>query len=187
MSVGCETTEPKGGFWSISCRSQPERRGRSAGVTMTKAGGKGGNLRDKLDGNELDLSLSDLNEVPVKELVSAVAGPGVHRACPWPWRGPPPSPRPRGEALESGGERGAEPPPGRPLGSQGSSEMYTCPFGAGPGDGVWGRGAAGPASGFARVKSKSPPAPSGGGGWGFTTPSAVPDPREAPTESWENE
>lgn len=37
---------------------------------MTKTGSKGGNLRDKLDGNELDLSLSDLNEVPVKELVS---------------------------------------------------------------------------------------------------------------------
>uniref|UniRef100_A0A2I3HKT9 Leucine-rich repeat-containing protein 59 n=1 Tax=Nomascus leucogenys TaxID=61853 RepID=A0A2I3HKT9_NOMLE len=35
---------------------------------MTKAGSKGGNLRDKLDCNELDLSLSDLNEVPVKEL-----------------------------------------------------------------------------------------------------------------------
>lgn len=44
---------------------------------MTKAGSKGGNLRDKLDGNELDLSLSDLNEVPVKELVSrAPRGPG---------------------------------------------------------------------------------------------------------------
>lgn len=37
---------------------------------MAKAGGKGVNLKDKLDGNELDLSLSDLNEVPVKELVS---------------------------------------------------------------------------------------------------------------------
>lgn len=47
---------------------------------MTKAGNKGGNLRDKLDGNELDLSLSDLNEVPVKELVSiAPRGPGAHR------------------------------------------------------------------------------------------------------------
>lgn len=47
---------------------------------MTKAGSKGGNLRDKLDGNELDLSLSDLNEVPVKELVStAPRGPGAHR------------------------------------------------------------------------------------------------------------
>lgn len=46
---------------------------------MTKAGSKGGNLRDKLDGNELDLSLSDLNEVPVKELVSTVPqGPGAH-------------------------------------------------------------------------------------------------------------
>uniref|UniRef100_A0A8C9UUF1 Uncharacterized protein n=1 Tax=Spermophilus dauricus TaxID=99837 RepID=A0A8C9UUF1_SPEDA len=50
---------------------------------MTKAGSKGGNLRDKLDGNELDLSLSDLNEVPVKELVSiAPQGPGAHYACP---------------------------------------------------------------------------------------------------------
>uniref|UniRef100_A0A2K6A535 Leucine rich repeat containing 59 n=2 Tax=Cercopithecinae TaxID=9528 RepID=A0A2K6A535_MANLE len=46
---------------------------------MTKAGSKGGNLRDKLDGNELDLSLSDLNEVPVKELVSIVPrDPGAH-------------------------------------------------------------------------------------------------------------
>lgn len=45
---------------------------------MTKAGSKGGNLRDKLDGNELDLSLSDLNEVPVKELVStAPRGPAL--------------------------------------------------------------------------------------------------------------
>ncbi|XP_029456483.1 leucine-rich repeat-containing protein 59 [Rhinatrema bivittatum] len=35
---------------------------------MAKAAGKGVNLRDKLDGNELDLSLCDLNEVPVKEL-----------------------------------------------------------------------------------------------------------------------
>ena len=46
---------------------------------MTKAGSKGGNLRDKLDGHELDLSLSDLNEVPVKELVSTVPqGPGAY-------------------------------------------------------------------------------------------------------------
>lgn len=78
--------EPKGGFCSI-CRLQPERRDRSAGVTMTKAGSKGGNLRDKLDGNELDLSLSDLNEVPVKELVSTVAGrrrpPGLPLALAW--------------------------------------------------------------------------------------------------------
>ena len=28
------------------------------------------NLKDKLDGNELDLSLSNLTTVPVKELVS---------------------------------------------------------------------------------------------------------------------
>lgn len=59
---------------------QSSRAGiRSTGVTMTKAGNKGGNLRDKLDGNELDLSLGDLNEVPVKELVSAAPGGGPGR------------------------------------------------------------------------------------------------------------
>lgn len=63
----------------LSCPSEPWSRHRSAGVTMTKAGSKGGNLRDKLDGNELDLSLSDLNEVPIKELVSTVPrGTGAH-------------------------------------------------------------------------------------------------------------
>lgn len=36
---------------------------------MIKVGSKGGNFCDKLDGNELDLSFSDLNEVLVKELV----------------------------------------------------------------------------------------------------------------------
>lgn len=57
---------------------------------MTKAGSKGGNLRDKLDGNELDLSLSDLNEVPVKELVSTTPGaPGAHQLL---------TPAPRGQA-----------------------------------------------------------------------------------------
>lgn len=60
---------------------------------MTKAGSKGGNLRDKLDGNELDLSLSDLNEVPVKELVSTVPrGPGAHPRWRLVLRGPPPFP-----------------------------------------------------------------------------------------------
>lgn len=32
--------------------------------------GKVENIKDKIDGNEVDLSLSDLTEVPVKELVS---------------------------------------------------------------------------------------------------------------------
>lgn len=32
--------------------------------------GKVENIKDKIDGNELDLSLSNLTEVPVKELVS---------------------------------------------------------------------------------------------------------------------
>lgn len=31
--------------------------------------GKVENIKDNIDGNELDLSLSDLTEVPVKELV----------------------------------------------------------------------------------------------------------------------
>ena len=31
------------------------------------------NLKDKLEGNELDLSLNNLTEVPVKELVSCIA------------------------------------------------------------------------------------------------------------------
>lgn len=35
---------------------------------MTRAGSKGTNLCDKLARHELDLSLSNLNEVPVKEL-----------------------------------------------------------------------------------------------------------------------
>lgn len=75
-------------------RRSPGAGTRSAGVTMTKAGSKGGNLRDKLDGNELDLSLSDLNEVPVKELVSTVPrGPRRRSstgAGPW-WGGGSPS------------------------------------------------------------------------------------------------
>ncbi|XP_030064205.1 leucine-rich repeat-containing protein 59 [Microcaecilia unicolor] len=37
---------------------------------MAKAVEKGVNLKDKLDGNELDLSLCDLNEIPVKELAA---------------------------------------------------------------------------------------------------------------------
>lgn len=70
-SVGCESAEPTSGLSALSpARRNPGAGTRLAGVIMTKAGSKGGNLRDKLDGNELDLSLSDLNEVPVKELVS---------------------------------------------------------------------------------------------------------------------
>ncbi|PKU36467.1 leucine-rich repeat-containing protein 59 [Limosa lapponica baueri] len=37
---------------------------------MSRGGGKGLSLKDKLDGNELDLSLCDLNEVPVRELAA---------------------------------------------------------------------------------------------------------------------
>ncbi|XP_074778366.1 leucine-rich repeat-containing protein 59 isoform X1 [Athene noctua] len=37
---------------------------------MSRGGGKGPSLKDKLDGNELDLSLCDLNEVPVRELAA---------------------------------------------------------------------------------------------------------------------
>lgn len=48
---------------------------------MTKTGSKGGNLRDKLDGNELDLSLSDLNEVPVKELAALPKATVLDLSC----------------------------------------------------------------------------------------------------------
>lgn len=34
--------------------------------------GKAENFRDKIDGNEVDLSLSNLTEVPVKDLVSVL-------------------------------------------------------------------------------------------------------------------
>lgn len=37
--------------------------------------GKVENIKDKIDGNELDLSLSNLTEVPVKELVSSLTFP----------------------------------------------------------------------------------------------------------------
>ncbi|KAJ8782260.1 hypothetical protein J1605_010239 [Eschrichtius robustus] len=42
---------------------------------MTKAGSQGGNLRDKLDSNQLALSLSDLNEVLVEELAAPAPPP----------------------------------------------------------------------------------------------------------------
>lgn len=79
-SVGCESAEPTSGLLALSpARRKPGAGTRLAGVIMTKTGSKGGNLRDKLDGNELDLSLSDLNEVPVKELVSTIPrAPGAH-------------------------------------------------------------------------------------------------------------
>ncbi|XP_069510979.1 leucine-rich repeat-containing protein 59 [Ambystoma mexicanum] len=48
---------------------------------MAKAAGKSVNLRDKLDGNELDLSLSDLNEVPVKELAALPKATILDMSC----------------------------------------------------------------------------------------------------------
>lgn len=55
---------------------------------MSRGGGKGQSLKDKLDGNELDLSLCDLNEVPVRELVrvraagaTSVRGKGMRGAA----------------------------------------------------------------------------------------------------------
>ncbi|XP_056406068.1 leucine-rich repeat-containing protein 59 [Hyla sarda] len=40
-----------------------------------------GNLRDKLDGNELDLSLSDLSEVPVRDLAAIPKATVVDLSC----------------------------------------------------------------------------------------------------------
>ncbi|KYO31086.1 leucine-rich repeat-containing protein 59 [Alligator mississippiensis] len=42
---------------------------------------KGVNLRDKLEGNELDLSLSDLSEVPVKELAALPKATVLDLSC----------------------------------------------------------------------------------------------------------
>lgn len=115
-------------------RRSPAVGARSAGVIMTKAGSKGGNLREKLDGNELDLSLSDLNEVPVKELVSiAPQGPGAYYAWHWPLRGPPPFSSLSFPSLKrsGGGMLSA-----RWVAASGPSVsgMYTCHFGAVPED-----------------------------------------------------
>lgn len=90
-SVGCESAEPTSCLSALPPAGRKPGAGtRLAGVIMTKAGSKGGNLRDKLDGNELDLSLSDLNEVPVKELVSTTPRtPGAHLLL---------TPAPRGQA-----------------------------------------------------------------------------------------
>lgn len=48
---------------------------------MSRAAGKAGNLRDKLDGNELDLSLSDLSEVPVRELAALPKATVLDLSC----------------------------------------------------------------------------------------------------------
>ncbi|KAL8163305.1 UNVERIFIED_CONTAM: hypothetical protein K2H54_016999 [Gekko kuhli] len=48
---------------------------------MAKFGGKGVNLKDKLEGNELDLSLCDLNEVPVKELAGLPKATVLDLSC----------------------------------------------------------------------------------------------------------
>lgn len=81
-SVGCESAEPTSGLLALSpARRKPGAGTRLAGVIMTKTGSKGGNLRDKLDGNELDLSLSDLNEVPVKELAALPKATVLDLSC----------------------------------------------------------------------------------------------------------
>ncbi|CAI9569683.1 unnamed protein product [Staurois parvus] len=48
---------------------------------MSRSAGKVGNLRDKLDGNELDLSLSDLSEVPVRELAALPKATVLDLSC----------------------------------------------------------------------------------------------------------
>lgn len=74
-------------------RPRAPRSAARGGAMARGGGGKAGSLKDKLDGNELDLSLCDLSEVPVRELVSG-------------WREgrcrlvPPPPPRGFGESCE---------------------------------------------------------------------------------------
>lgn len=74
----------------------PRRSPTTVPAAMSRGGGKGPSLKDKLDGNELDLSLCDLNEVPVRELVSVrPAG-----------RPPGPGPQPRGRLCQLGPSEG---------------------------------------------------------------------------------
>lgn len=124
---------------------------------MTKAGNKGGNLRDKLDGNELDLSLSDLNEVPVKELVSIVPrGPGARQrpALALAWAASFLIPqflrvKIRWGAWDYVPWEAASGPSVLP-------GMYTCHFGTVPEDGGWRRELLVWPWGFLRVKSEAP-------------------------------
>ncbi|KAM3910052.1 leucine-rich repeat-containing protein 59 [Leptodactylus fuscus] len=48
---------------------------------MSRGSGKAGNLRDKLDGNELDLSLSDLSEIPVRDLAAIPKATVLDLSC----------------------------------------------------------------------------------------------------------
>uniref|UniRef100_A0A2K5QSQ3 Leucine rich repeat containing 59 n=1 Tax=Cebus imitator TaxID=2715852 RepID=A0A2K5QSQ3_CEBIM len=48
---------------------------------MTKASSKGRNLHDKLDCKDLDLSLRDLNELPVKELAAHPKATILYLSC----------------------------------------------------------------------------------------------------------
>uniref|UniRef100_A0A8V1AED4 Leucine-rich repeat-containing protein 59 n=1 Tax=Gallus gallus TaxID=9031 RepID=A0A8V1AED4_CHICK len=48
---------------------------------MARGGGKSGSLKDKLDGNELDLSLCGLSEVPVRELAALPKATVLDLSC----------------------------------------------------------------------------------------------------------
>ncbi|NXJ09821.1 LRC59 protein, partial [Odontophorus gujanensis] len=48
---------------------------------MARGGGRAGSLKDKLDGNELDLSLCDLSEVPVRELAALPKATVLDLSC----------------------------------------------------------------------------------------------------------
>lgn len=83
-------------------RPRAPRSAARGGAMARGGGGKAGSLKDKLDGNELDLSLCDLSEVPVRELVSGWRE-GRCRLVP-----PPPAQGLRGElrAAAGGGRAG---------------------------------------------------------------------------------
>ncbi|KAG9469002.1 hypothetical protein GDO78_021446 [Eleutherodactylus coqui] len=48
---------------------------------MSRAPGKAGNLREKVDGNELDLSLCDMSEIPVRELAAIPKATVLDLSC----------------------------------------------------------------------------------------------------------
>uniref|UniRef100_W5MZB8 Leucine-rich repeat-containing protein 59 n=1 Tax=Lepisosteus oculatus TaxID=7918 RepID=W5MZB8_LEPOC len=65
--------------WTVS--EGPSRSRRCCSCTMSKIINKGVNLRDKINGNEMDLSLCNLTEVPVKELSAFPKATALDLSC----------------------------------------------------------------------------------------------------------
>ncbi|CAJ0966885.1 unnamed protein product [Ranitomeya imitator] len=71
---GCDNGKVIQGGLAVKHKNEDLRK-------MSRAAGKAGNLRDKLDGNELDLSLSDLSEIPVRDLAALPKATVLDLSC----------------------------------------------------------------------------------------------------------